>query len=148
LQKVSQELPKECPRDALEALGFVFGEDADDIFVTVKFPDGWDKKATDHSMWSDLLDDKGRRRGNIFYKAAFYDRSAHMRMIPRFNIIQDYELDGAVGFVVTDCDEVITGGSSIRPKPRPRPSLRRITQTGATRANIGSSKNPSNPHGC
>ena len=31
-------------------------------------------------MWSDLLDDKGVKRGSIFYKAAFYDRSAFLRL--------------------------------------------------------------------
>ncbi len=73
-------LPRDCPREQLEALGFVFGEDADDLFVNVTLPKGWRKKATDHSMWSDLLDDKGVKRGSIFYKAAFYDRSAFLRL--------------------------------------------------------------------
>jgi hypothetical protein len=86
----------------------VFGEDADDIFVTVKFPDGWEIKATDHSMWSDLLDDKGRKRGAIFYKAAFYDRSAHMNLTRRFSVERDYSLDhDEVKHLVKDCDEVI-----------------------------------------
>lgn len=73
-------LPIECPRAELEALGFVFGEPIDDLFVSVTFPAGWSKKATDHSMWSDLLDDQGRKRGSIFYKAAFYDRRAFMHL--------------------------------------------------------------------
>jgi hypothetical protein len=74
----SQTLPIICPRTELEALGFKFGKPADDLFVTVEFPGGWQKKATDHSMHSHLLDPQGRRRGGIFYKAAFYDQSAHM----------------------------------------------------------------------
>ncbi len=32
-------------------------------------------------MWSDLLDEKGRKRGAIFYKAAFYDRRADMHLV-------------------------------------------------------------------
>lgn len=48
-------LPKECPREQLEKLGFVFGKDSDDLFVNVTIPAGWNKKATDHSMWSHLL---------------------------------------------------------------------------------------------
>lgn len=74
----AQALPKKCPRVALERLGFVFGEDVDELFVSVTFPSGWKKEASDHAMWSHLVDDKGRRRGGIFFKAAFYDRKAHM----------------------------------------------------------------------
>lgn len=35
-------------------------------------------------MHSDLLDNKGRRRGSIFYKAAFYDRRADFRLSKRY----------------------------------------------------------------
>jgi hypothetical protein len=83
-------LPKECPRQQLEKLGFKFGEPADDLFVNVTFPAGWSKKATDHSMWSDLVDDKGRKRAGIFYKAAFYDRSAHMSLERRYVVTTEY----------------------------------------------------------
>jgi hypothetical protein len=44
-----------------------------------KLPAGWKKVATEHSMWSDLLDDQGRKRAAIFFKAAFYDYSAFIR---------------------------------------------------------------------
>lgn len=80
-------LPKECPRADLEKLGFQFGEDADDLFVNVTMPTGWSKRAFgDHAMWSDLLDDRGRKRGAIFYKAAFYDRRAFLRLESRYSI--------------------------------------------------------------
>jgi hypothetical protein len=79
-------LPKECPQKELESFGVKFGKDHDDIFVCVTLPPGWKKQATDHSMWSDLIDDKGRKRAAIFYKAAFYDRSAHMRLECRYNV--------------------------------------------------------------
>jgi hypothetical protein len=83
-------LPKDCPRADLEKLGFKFGKDADDLFVNVEFPSGWSKKASDHSMWSELLDDKGRKRAGIFYKAAFYDRSAHMQLERRYIVNNEY----------------------------------------------------------
>lgn len=69
-------------------LGFEVGEidKHDPLFVEVKMPKGWKKQATDHSMWSDLLDDKGRKRASIFYKAAFYDRSAFISFNTRFSI--------------------------------------------------------------
>jgi len=80
----SDMLPKKCPREKLERLGFEFGEDIDDLFVSCKFPKGWKKVATDHSMGSNLVDNKDRVRGMIFYKAAFYDKKADMRLTRRF----------------------------------------------------------------
>ncbi len=72
-------------REVWEKLGFVFGNTIDRIFVEAKFPKGWRKQPTDHDMWSNLLDDKGRKRGAIFYKAAFYDRSAHISLQRRYS---------------------------------------------------------------
>lgn len=69
-----------------EKLGFVFGKQIDECFVESQFPNGWRKKPTDHSMWSEILDEKGRKRGMIFYKAAFYDRSAHVHLECRFGV--------------------------------------------------------------
>ncbi len=103
----NQTLPKDCPREDLERLGFVFGEDEDDIFITVQFPEGWEKKATEHSMYSDLLDGNGRIRGGIFYKAAFYDRRASMHLIPRYSFSQDYEMEDAIQYLIKDCGKII-----------------------------------------
>lgn len=58
--------------------------DCDDIFLNVKLPEGWKLQATDHSMHSDLLDEQGRKRAGIFYKAAFYDRNASFNFTTRF----------------------------------------------------------------
>lgn len=84
----ARELPKKMggiSRAQLEeAWGVKFLGDADDIFFSVRLPKGWKLIPTDHSMWNELRDDKGRKRASIFYKAAFYDRSSHMRVEPRF----------------------------------------------------------------
>lgn len=77
-------------RKEFEKLGFVFGEKADDLFENVRFPAGWRKSVTEHSMWTDLLDDRGHKRAAIFYKAAFYDRAAHVWMERRFTVSQTY----------------------------------------------------------
>jgi hypothetical protein len=80
-------LPKDmqrCTRADFEKMGFTFGKDVDDLFVAVSMPTGWKKVATEHSMWSDLVDDKGRKRAGIFYKAAFYDRNAHISLSHRY----------------------------------------------------------------
>lgn len=92
----SETLPTDMPpqdkkilqRAGVKFLGPVNG---DPIFQHVELPAGWKKVPTDHSMWSDLVDDRGRKRGSIFYKAAFYDRSAHMGVSRRFRVERDYE---------------------------------------------------------
>ena len=52
----------------------------------VVLPDGWEIKATEHTMWNEVLDDKGRKRMTIFYKAAFYDRDAFANLQTRFQL--------------------------------------------------------------
>ena len=79
----SETLPTDMsPEDkqALDAAGVEFlGVVEDDpIFQYAKLPEGWEKRRTDHSMWSDLVDSDGEVVARIFYKAAFYDRSAHL----------------------------------------------------------------------
>lgn len=101
----------ESDRTALEQAGIVFGEivAGDDLFVNVTLPEGWRKAATDHSMWSDLVDKKGRKRASIFYKAAFYDRSARLHTVCRFDIRRDYgrEDDNVIVMYVTDGEEIV-----------------------------------------
>lgn len=74
-----------------EALGFTFGEpDANDsMFCPATLPDGWKKQSSDHDMWSYVVDQFGRPRISVFYKAAFYDRHAHMSL----NTVSGYVSD-------------------------------------------------------
>ena len=78
----SDRLPTDSHRtDAeFEALGFTFGDpDPDDpMFRPATLPEGWKRKGSSHAMWSYIVDQHGRERAAIFYKAAFYDRSAFM----------------------------------------------------------------------
>lgn len=62
----------------LEAAGvkFLGPVEGDSLFQYVELPAGWKKEGTDHSMWSKLVDEQGRERASIFYKAASYDRRA------------------------------------------------------------------------
>lgn len=108
----SEQIPREirgATRDELVALGFVFGADIDELFVACTLPAGWSKRATDHSMHSDVLDEKGRIRAAIFYKAAFYDRRADMRMSSRFNVsaFEGGKDDDHYRTTVTDAGAVI-----------------------------------------
>lgn len=70
--------------DGLKAAGVVFGElvEGDPLFRYVTLPPGWTKEPTEHSMWSRLFDDRGNERAMVFYKAAFYDRSAFLSINP------------------------------------------------------------------
>lgn len=86
-----ESLPTEIDSEgkvALEAAGVVFGAPYpdDNLFCPVTLPKGWKKQATDHNMHSNLLDDKGRIRASIFYKAASYDRRADMYARSRYSI--------------------------------------------------------------
>lgn len=73
---------KDDDRKQLEAMGVEFGEphSSDPLFCRAKLPEGWKKEATEHSMWSKLTDAEGNQIAMIFYKAAFYDRSAFLRL--------------------------------------------------------------------
>jgi len=62
----------------------------DDLFMGVKLPDGWKKESTDHAMWNNLIDDKGRIRATFFYKGAFYDREAFINFRHRYSVSQEY----------------------------------------------------------
>jgi len=78
----SDRIPADGPSEALEALGFKLGEvdAADPMFRACELPEGWRREGSSHSMWSYIVDAEGYRRVAIFYKAAFYDRSAHFRV--------------------------------------------------------------------
>lgn len=112
----STDLPADgSDNPAFASFGVTFGEPhADDpIFRPATLPAGWKKQATDHSMWSKLIDDKGRERAHIFYKAAFYDRSAHINPNRRFSVARDYDVkadDDAMSAFrhrVLDCGQVV-----------------------------------------
>lgn len=73
-------------------MGIVFGESLDGVFREAAVPPGWTIRArSDHAMWSDLLDAKGRKRASIFYKAAFYDRRATMHPCTRYTTEVEYQ---------------------------------------------------------
>lgn len=76
------------------ATGIEFGKVVDKIFIEATLPDGWKIVPTSHAMWSDLVDDKGQKRADIFYKAAFYDYNAHISFSCR------YVIDGYVNVEV------------------------------------------------
>lgn len=79
----SELLPSEGDWKALEALGFVKGEqvEGDDLFVHASIPEGWVKERTSHSLYTVIKDERGIERVRIGYKAAFYDRWARISVM-------------------------------------------------------------------
>lgn len=88
--------------DIEKNMGIKFGPKVDGLFLSATLPAGWSIQPTDHSMWSNLLDDKGRTRASIFYKAAFYDRNAHIDITPRYSLDSEHHTDGSVTYHVKD----------------------------------------------
>lgn len=105
-------------REAFEKVGFTFGEEVNDLFCNATLPAGWKKVATDHSMWSKIVDDQGRERVSIFYKAAFYDREAFGRLVGRYTLTTLYSGEGIPKdhnvCVVKDGDNVVWRGTPAR----------------------------------
>lgn len=109
LTNQTDKLPKEGSNDpAWAKMGVVFKEEVpgDPVFRFVDLPLGWTLKPTDHSMWNKLLDEQGRERAKMFYKAAFYDRSANIRPSTRFFVDREYkdekDYDGPMRSVAKD----------------------------------------------
>jgi hypothetical protein len=101
----SEQLPADLNGDDqadFEALGFTFGEadPGDPLFRPATLPEGWTREASDHHMWSYVVDQLRRRRVAVFYKAAFYDRRAFMRL----NALRSYISECVYGDspIVTD----------------------------------------------
>lgn len=69
--------------DELTALGFVLGpiDPKDPLFREATLPPGWKRIGTGHSMHTDIVDELGRKRIGIFYKAAYYDRRADLSVV-------------------------------------------------------------------
>lgn len=80
-------------KEAYTKMGIEIVSEYDDLFWSVKLPEGWDIRATDHSMWNELVDNKGRVRAMFFYKAAYYDRKAFINFETRFKVEVDHCAD-------------------------------------------------------
>jgi hypothetical protein len=90
----------EYTRAKYERMGIEIIEEYDDLFWSVKLPEGWEIRATDHTMWNELIDNKGRKRASFFYKAAFYDRDAFINFDTRFHVSVDHVADPAADYDV------------------------------------------------
>lgn len=96
-EKIVDENIREYTKQQYEKMGIKVIEECDDLFFTVELPEGWEIKATDHSMWNNVVDDKGRKRISFFYKGSFYDRDAFSNFECRYSFkispFDDYKSD-------------------------------------------------------
>jgi hypothetical protein len=90
----------EYTRAKYERMGIEIIEEYDDLFWSVKLPEGWEIRATDHTMWNELIDNKGKKRATFFYKAAFYDRDAFTNFQTRFQVSVDHTADPSSDYEV------------------------------------------------
>jgi hypothetical protein len=94
LAVAAMKLPSRMDRDdrlLYEALGFTFGREVDKLFLEATFPEGWGTKPTDHYMYTHIVDERGRRRGQYFYKPDFWDTDASLWAPERrFRTEKDY----------------------------------------------------------
>lgn len=70
------------PTETLEALGFAIGGEVEDIFFEVTPPAGWELVSNDNALWYDVIDEKGKKRGTVYYQPAEQDRHAFFRLGP------------------------------------------------------------------
>ncbi|MBB2914916.1 hypothetical protein FHS43_006228 [Streptosporangium becharense] len=80
----------------LIALGFTLGEidRSDPLFRQATLPPGWKRQGTGHSMHTDIVDELGRRRVGVFYKAAWYDRKAHLSITTVYGYVSSCVYEG------------------------------------------------------
>lgn len=111
---------------AWAAMGVKFGArvESDPIWTSVTLPPGWKMDGTSHSMWSHLVDSRGRVRGKVFYKAAFYDRSCRIYPVPRYGQKSEYKNDDydgerrEIAFDAADGEKAIFATDYVKPLPR------------------------------
>jgi len=72
----------------------------DDILLDAELPAGWRVKATDHSMWSEIIDSNGRKRISVFHKNSVMERSAYADIIRRYGV--DFLPNQGPGYVAVD----------------------------------------------
>lgn len=125
-EKIVNKNIAEYTKQQYEKMGIKVIKEYDDLFYSVELPDGWEIKATDHSMWNDVVDDKGRKRISFFYKGG-YDVDAFSNFERRysFKILPFDEYKSNVDYLerkfkpwkvfITDCGNKIKELKEITP---------------------------------
>ena len=117
----STQIPKDGDWELLKSWEIGIIGDADDLFYNAQLPIGWELRSNGHALNTDLIDDLGRKRAALFYKAAFYDRRAEFFAIrDRFVVGQNWSADNysrdVTQFAIKDVarDTILELGSPVR----------------------------------
>ena len=103
-------------KEQYKKMGIKIIDTYDDLFWNVELPKGWTTRATEHPMWNELIDDKGRLRAKFFYKAAFYDREAFIHFETRFHVQVNHVASPEEDFHIwnmSDYQGTITDGDKV-----------------------------------
>lgn len=113
-RKIIQKNNIEYTRKQYEKMGIVIVKEYNDLFWDVTLPEGWKIEATDHSMWNNLFDNKGRKRADFFYKIcddAFinFNKRYHIGVDHIADVNSDFEIWKKSDYqgVVKDGEEII-----------------------------------------
>jgi hypothetical protein len=90
-------------RETLRRLGFLIHEEKDGVLHLTP-PNGWRLMTPPHSLWTDLVDQDGHKRGSIFSETSYYDRSPRIEITPRFTVREVY---------LDDNEKLITGTGEV-----------------------------------
>lgn len=83
----------EYTKKQYEKMGIIITDEYDDLFWNVILPEGWKTKSTEHHLWTDLVDNKGKKRAFFFYKGSFWDRDAFINFSTRYHAGVDHTAD-------------------------------------------------------
>lgn len=89
--RASKRLPKSGlleHQEALEKIGFVFGDEIDKVLVAATLPEGWGLVGNNphDARHMALCDEKGRQRGHVFIKTTSYDYTGYVSWNSRFSV--------------------------------------------------------------
>ena len=74
-------------KEIWEKLGFVFYEiPGNNVLYKAELPKGWKLEPNEHPMWSDLIDENGNLRGQMFYKSSYSVDISHMVLFKKYGI--------------------------------------------------------------
>lgn len=111
-------------QETFESLGFDFFDAGDRVLINATLPEEWSTQRITGSnvLRENLIDDRGRIRGDYYYKRAYHDRDGHMKLCGRYRQIYQYtepgnysspinvvaidNVDGSVIFNAGQCEEL------------------------------------------
>jgi len=74
-------------KEVWEKLGFVFYEiPGNKVLYKAELPKGWKLVPNEHPMWSNLIDEFGNLRGQMFYKSSYTIDISNMELFKKYGI--------------------------------------------------------------